>query len=125
MFESDLLGGSVVLHDFESKQIAKRRSEELREEFDRLVLLKWQTVARYGTGDEIEEARRNIDALQTKLRGEQSVRWIGWVYRQRKEGLTSAAPGRGHCRLSALLVIIRDTSCIFVRCTQLLDFTYR
>ena len=69
MFESDLLGGFVFLHDFESKQIAKRRSEELREEFDRLVLLKWQTVARYGTGDEIEEARRNIDALQTKPKG--------------------------------------------------------
>ena len=105
MFESDLLGGFVVLHDFESKQIAKRRSEELREAFDRLVLLKRQTVARYGTGDDIEEARRNIDTLQTKPKGGTKRALDGVVYRRRKEGLTSAAPGRGHRRSSALLVI--------------------
>ena len=50
MLEGDpALDGSVASHNlkasiFNDKQIVKRRSEELREEFSHLVSLKWQTV---------------------------------------------------------------------------------
>ena len=51
------LDGLLVLRDFDAKQIMKHRSEELRREFRRLMYLKWQTVASYGVGDEVVEAK--------------------------------------------------------------------
>ena len=55
------LNGLMVLRKFDKRQITKRRSEELRKEFARLVALKWKTVAEYGEQPEIEEARRKIN----------------------------------------------------------------
>ena len=42
---------------FDAKQICKRRSEDLRKEFTRLALLKWETVAHYDEGAEAEIAK--------------------------------------------------------------------
>ena len=52
------LQGLFVLRGFDKKQISKRQSEDLRKEFSRLAHLKWQTVLRYGSQDEIEKARQ-------------------------------------------------------------------
>ena len=51
------LDGLIVLQDFDMKQISKQRSEDLRKEFDHLRLLRLQTIAHYGTGVEMEEAK--------------------------------------------------------------------
>ena len=51
------LDGLIFLHDFDAKQISKQQSEDLRKEFARLVLLRWQTVARYCAGVEVDAAR--------------------------------------------------------------------
>ena len=58
------LEGLVVLRGFDARQITKRRSEELRNEFRRLMCLKWRTVAKHGAGDEIQDAKRKSDDLQ-------------------------------------------------------------
>jgi len=52
------LPGSLVLHDFDARQITKRRSEDLRKE-----LQKWLTTAKYGNGSERGEAERKIKEL--------------------------------------------------------------
>lgn len=54
------LEGLVVLRDFDSGKITKRRSEELRREFNRLDLLHWETMVEWGTADEVERARREL-----------------------------------------------------------------
>ena len=51
------LDGLIVLQDFDAKQISKRRSEDLRKEFDRLRLLRLRMIAHYGAGAETEEAK--------------------------------------------------------------------
>ena len=43
------LGSLTVLRDFDKRQITQRRSEDLRTEFARLLLLKWKTIANYGS----------------------------------------------------------------------------
>jgi len=58
------LGGLRVLRDFDFRQITKWRSKELRKEFSRLMHLKWQTITRYRSGIEIEEAKQKIVGLQ-------------------------------------------------------------
>jgi len=65
------LGGLMVLHDFQAHQIKKRQSEELWKEFSRLLHLKWRTIARYGTGPEVEEAKVRVeeDAERTRAKG--------------------------------------------------------
>ena len=63
------LNGVVVLRDFESRQISKRRSEESRKEFSRLASLKWQTIARYGNDMERKEAKENLMKLQGRATG--------------------------------------------------------
>ena len=55
--------GLFVLQDFGMKQITKRRSEELRNEFLRLAYLKWKTVSRCGIGEEVEYVRQVIADL--------------------------------------------------------------
>jgi len=52
------------LRGFDARQIAKRRSEDLRKEFSRIMILKWETTAKYGTGIEVEEAERKIKELK-------------------------------------------------------------
>jgi hypothetical protein len=59
------LEGLVVLRDFGAQQISKRRSEELRKEFDRLMCLRWQTIVKYGSGDEVVEAKQKISGLRS------------------------------------------------------------
>ena len=44
---------------FPRHNIHSRCLEELRTEFDRLVFLKWQTIAKYGQGNEVREARND------------------------------------------------------------------
>ena len=58
------LDGLVVLRDFDARQITKRRSEDLRKEFRRLTLLKWQTIVDHGCGAEINEAKQMIKNLR-------------------------------------------------------------
>ena len=58
------LDGLAVLRDFNDRQITKRRSEELRIEFTRLLKLKWMTTAKYGNSDEIEGARQVLDGMR-------------------------------------------------------------
>ena len=60
------LEGLVVLRDFDSKQIAKRRSEEVRKEFTRLTHLKCQMTAKWGSTEEGLEANRELQELQGK-----------------------------------------------------------
>ena len=60
----------MVLRGFEAQQIKKRRPEELRKEFSRLLHLKWKTVARYGKGPEVEEAKGRVEEgteIKTKI----------------------------------------------------------
>ena len=58
------LDGLVVLRDFDARQITKRRSEDLRKEFSRLTLLKWQTIVDHGCGAEMNEAKQMIKNLR-------------------------------------------------------------
>ena len=60
------LDGLAVLRDFDDRQITKRRSEELRIEFARLMNFKWRTTAKYGNPDEIERARQVLDGMRNK-----------------------------------------------------------
>ena len=46
------LNGSLVLHDFDARQITRRRSEDLRKELNRIMLQKWLTTAKYGNSSE-------------------------------------------------------------------------
>ena len=50
----------MILRDFNIKQVTKRRSEDLRNEFSRLNNLKWQTIKAYENADEVEEAGRHL-----------------------------------------------------------------
>ena len=51
------LDGLIVLRDFDAERVSKLRSEDLRKEFARLALLKWQRIARYGAGAEVEATK--------------------------------------------------------------------
>ena len=62
------LDGLMVPCSFEAQQIAKRRSEELRKEFARLACLKWETVARYGEGVEVKEAKGMLREMKLVLK---------------------------------------------------------
>ena len=55
------LDGLIVLRDFDTKQITKRQSEDMRREFARLTLLKWQTIVWYGTEGEVVEAKAELE----------------------------------------------------------------
>jgi hypothetical protein len=63
------LNGLVVLRGFDRRQIGKRRSEELRKEFDRLMHLKWQTIQNYGTVEEVHQAKQELNILRGKNTG--------------------------------------------------------
>ena len=54
------LDGLVVLHDFDARQITKQRSEDLRKEFSRLTLLKWQTMIDHGCGAEAKQMMKDL-----------------------------------------------------------------
>ena len=58
------LEGLFVLREFGNRQIAKRRSEELRKEFCRLMYLKWRTIVEYGSAGEVCEAKVRLNDLQ-------------------------------------------------------------
>jgi len=58
------LSDLAILRDFEVRQITKRLSEELTAEFNRLVFLKWQTTARYGSESEAQGARQKLDEMR-------------------------------------------------------------
>ena len=58
------LQGVKVLRKFDDKQIKKRRSEELRTEFDRLQFVRWQTVAKYGGENEVREAKEKVAEMR-------------------------------------------------------------
>jgi len=57
------LNGPLVLHDFDARQITKRRSEDLRKELNRIMLQKWLTTAKYGNNSDRGEAERKIKEL--------------------------------------------------------------
>ena len=65
------LDGLIVLQDFDTKQIAKRRSEDMRREFAHLTLLKWRTIVQYGTEGEVVEAKVELegDVRRSSQRG--------------------------------------------------------
>ena len=50
--------------------IHSRCLEELRTEFDRLVFLKWQTIAKYGQGNEVREAKETM----VRMKGMRSLK---------------------------------------------------
>jgi hypothetical protein len=54
------LNAIKVLRDFDFKQITKRRSEQLRDEFRRLTALKWKTMAQHGGGSDVGDATRTV-----------------------------------------------------------------
>ena len=58
------LDGLLVLRDFNARQITKRRSEDLRKEFERLMYLKWKTIASCGLADEVEVSKRMMEKLR-------------------------------------------------------------
>ena len=58
------LEGLLILRSFERKHITKRRSEELRKEFSRLMYLKWKTVADNGDSDDVDNAMRVLAEMQ-------------------------------------------------------------
>ena len=64
------LDGLMVLRDLQAHQI-KRRSEELQKEFSRLLHLKWRTIARYGMGAEVKDAKVRVeeDGEKTRAKG--------------------------------------------------------
>jgi hypothetical protein len=53
---STSLQGLVILREFDFGKITKRPSEDLRMEFARLEVLRLETVAKYGSGDEEDAA---------------------------------------------------------------------
>ena len=76
----------------------------MRSEFDRLQFLKWQTIARYGQGNDVREAKE-------KMAGMQGTRAHKEAKRKRADGveedeLNRRWRGRGPCRLSALAIIL-------------------
>ena len=56
--------GLVALRNFEFGQITKRRSEDLRKEFSRLESLRLRTIIKYGSEDQVNEAKRSLNDLQ-------------------------------------------------------------
>ena len=67
------LNGLRVLRGFDSKQIRKRRSEDLRKEFKRLLNLKWKTIVEIGIGDEVKEAKRKLGMVDGKPKKRRQV----------------------------------------------------
>ena len=61
---STSMEGLIVLSNFEFGQIAKRRSEDLRKEFSRLESLRLRTIIKYGSEDQVSEAKRSLNDLQ-------------------------------------------------------------
>ena len=57
------LDGLLVLREFNANQIKKRRSEDLRKEFARLLVLKWKTILNTGVGHEVENAKQKLEGL--------------------------------------------------------------
>lgn len=57
------LKGLMVLREFDIRQIKKRRSEDLRKEFLRLTILRWKTIAEFGSSAEAEEASKELKSL--------------------------------------------------------------
>ena len=70
-FEATSLEGLIVLHDFDARQITKRRSEESRGEFSRLMRLKWEMILRYGKMDELEDALK-AEVVGSSSQGEET-----------------------------------------------------
>ena len=68
------LDGVVVLCDFESRQISKRRSEELRKEFSRLASPRWQTIERYGDDKERKEVKEKLMEMRGKATAVRGLR---------------------------------------------------
>lgn len=60
------LDGLLLLRSFDAKQIKKRRSEDLRKEFQRLWLLKWRTILKSGESEEVCEAKERLNSLEEK-----------------------------------------------------------
>ena len=56
--------GLIVLRNFKFGQITKRRSEDLRKEFSRLESLGLHTIIKYGSEDQVNEAKRSLNDLQ-------------------------------------------------------------
>ena len=61
---STSLEGLFILREFSFGQISKRRSEDLRKEFVRLEKLRLQTTIKYGSDEEVGEARGALHGLQ-------------------------------------------------------------
>ena len=60
------MGGLLILRDFDISNITKRQSEDLRREFTRLEILKWKTMADYGTVSETTLAKVELQRLTGK-----------------------------------------------------------
>ena len=54
------LSGLLIMRSFPMSKITCRRSQEARNEFTRLDLLRWQSIAAYGTPQEQESARAHL-----------------------------------------------------------------
>ena len=88
------LPGLMVLRGFDAKQITKRRSEDLRKEFSRLMYLKWQTIIKYGSGDEVRDAKRKVDMLRGRSEGNGTNRKVSAGGTKRKVGTEGDRGGK-------------------------------
>ena len=58
------LDGLVILRDFSFSRICRRPAEDLRKEFARLEVLRLQTLIKYGSEVEVQDAKRELGALR-------------------------------------------------------------
>ena len=64
------LDGLIVLRDFnDAKQISKWGLKDLKKELHCLALLKWETIARYGAGADVEAAKAVLTERGQQLGG--------------------------------------------------------
>ena len=93
------LEGLYVLRGSDAKQITKRQSEDLREEFGRLDGLRWETVTKYGT-----EAERNMVPLQG-VRSEVKSDGMTWMANSQNGERHSEVVGGAACRPYSLFFV--------------------
>lgn len=58
------LEGPIILWNFEFKKITCQQSEDLQREGERLELLRLQTIVKYGSVEEVEQAKEKIHRLR-------------------------------------------------------------
>lgn len=70
------LEGLIILRNFDFKKITCRQSEDQRRETERLEKLRLQTLVKYGTGEEVDQARQKMGVLRVGEGGDGKKRQI-------------------------------------------------